>query len=288
MLTNFPNGVSSYGVPLLGSGIPMTFGTYYFVDADNGSDANDGLSKETALKTVAAAYAKTVTNHDDVIVLSSNAGHTISSMLTVSKNRVHFVGAGAPGRKYGQRARLSMGTTTAVTDVGMIKVTGIGCSFTNIKFSSTNALTQSIYTVIEGGEYTIYQNCEFYKGSHLNVTTASELVANGDSTQYINCTFGSLADAVSGNIIRSAVRLTKEIAGTGKVARDNYFENCLFWKRAGGTTTAFVYSAADADVERLVHFIGLVSDGGVHSHINHLKGLLTAAQEFGLTENVLS
>ena len=26
--------------------------------------------------------------------------------------------------------------------------------------------------------------------------------------------------------------------------------------------------------------------GGVHSHINHLKGLLTAAQEFGLTENV--
>ena len=28
-----------------------------------------------------------------------------------------------------------------------------------------------------------------------------------------------------------------------------------------------------------VHFIGLVSNGGVHSHINHLKGLLTAAKE---------
>lgn len=33
-----------------------------------------------------------------------------------------------------------------------------------------------------------------------------------------------------------------------------------------------------------IHFMGLVSDGGVHSHINHLKGLLTAAQEFGITE----
>lgn len=33
-----------------------------------------------------------------------------------------------------------------------------------------------------------------------------------------------------------------------------------------------------------VHFMGLVSDGGVHSHINHLKGLLTAAQEFGISE----
>ena len=35
-----------------------------------------------------------------------------------------------------------------------------------------------------------------------------------------------------------------------------------------------------------IHFIGLVSNGGVHSHINHLKGLLTAAKNFGLNENV--
>ncbi|MEY4904854.1 MAG: hypothetical protein RLZZ292_2669 [Bacteroidota bacterium] len=34
-----------------------------------------------------------------------------------------------------------------------------------------------------------------------------------------------------------------------------------------------------------VHFIGLVSDGGVHSHINHLKALCDITQEVGL-ENV--
>tara|TARA_R110002096_G_scaffold436050_1_gene666126 strand:+ start:65737 stop:67257 length:1521 start_codon:yes stop_codon:yes gene_type:complete len=33
-----------------------------------------------------------------------------------------------------------------------------------------------------------------------------------------------------------------------------------------------------------VHFIGLLSDGGVHSHINHLKGLITAAEDLGLKE----
>lgn len=33
-----------------------------------------------------------------------------------------------------------------------------------------------------------------------------------------------------------------------------------------------------------VHFLGLLSDGGVHSHINHLKGLLSAANEFGVKE----
>jgi len=33
-----------------------------------------------------------------------------------------------------------------------------------------------------------------------------------------------------------------------------------------------------------VHFIGLVSDGGVHSHINHLKGLCSLASEQGLED----
>lgn len=33
-----------------------------------------------------------------------------------------------------------------------------------------------------------------------------------------------------------------------------------------------------------IHFMGLLSDGGVHSHIKHLKGLLSAAEKFGVKE----
>jgi 2,3-bisphosphoglycerate-independent phosphoglycerate mutase len=33
-----------------------------------------------------------------------------------------------------------------------------------------------------------------------------------------------------------------------------------------------------------VHFIGLVSDGGVHSHVNHVKGLCSIAKEAGLEQ----
>lgn len=33
-----------------------------------------------------------------------------------------------------------------------------------------------------------------------------------------------------------------------------------------------------------IHFMGLVSDGGVHSHIKHLKGLLSAAEDFGIRQ----
>ncbi|MDC7995887.1 2,3-bisphosphoglycerate-independent phosphoglycerate mutase [Altibacter sp. HG106] len=36
--------------------------------------------------------------------------------------------------------------------------------------------------------------------------------------------------------------------------------------------------------QKKIHFLGLVSDGGVHSHIDHLKGLLEAATDEGLHE----
>ena len=42
---------------------------------------------------------------------------------------------------------------------------------------------------------------------------------------------------------------------------------------------AFAYAKAN---DKKVHFIGLVSDGGVHAHINHLKSLCTAANVVGL------
>ncbi len=35
---------------------------------------------------------------------------------------------------------------------------------------------------------------------------------------------------------------------------------------------------------KAIHFLGLVSDGGVHSHINHLKGLTQAADDYGIEQ----
>jgi 2,3-bisphosphoglycerate-independent phosphoglycerate mutase len=42
---------------------------------------------------------------------------------------------------------------------------------------------------------------------------------------------------------------------------------------------AFQYAK---DRNKTVHFLGLVSDGGVHSHTSHLRGLIDATQDFGL------
>ena len=76
--------------------------------------------------------------------------------------------------------------------------------------------------------------------------------------------------------------------GAGRVVYQNLVklnmavENATLGKE-NVITKAFEYALIN---KKKVHFIGLVSDGGVHSHINHLKGLLTAAYEFGLTDNV--
>jgi len=38
---------------------------------------------------------------------------------------------------------------------------------------------------------------------------------------------------------------------------------------------------------KAVHLLGLVSDGGVHSHINHLKALCTICHDYGLTDTFI-
>ncbi|MGW8121747.1 2,3-bisphosphoglycerate-independent phosphoglycerate mutase [Roseivirga echinicomitans] len=45
--------------------------------------------------------------------------------------------------------------------------------------------------------------------------------------------------------------------------------------------SAFSYAKENS---KKIHFIGLLSDGGVHSHINHLKGLLSIAHEANLKD----
>ena len=76
--------------------------------------------------------------------------------------------------------------------------------------------------------------------------------------------------------------------GAGRVVYQNLVklniavENATLGKESV-ITAAFDYALKN---KKNIHFIGLLSDGGVHSHINHLKGLLTAAHENGLQDHV--
>lgn len=231
-------------------------GEVFYVIEDSDTDYGKMIQrygKKRVFSTVSGAYENMADNRNDICFLSANTSHALASMLTVSKNRVHFVGLGAGFRKYGQRTKLAMGITTAATDVFAVKNLGVGNSFTNIKFTNANTVAQNVACFGEGGEYTSFSNCEVYDSTNLDSDTHAEMVLNGDSTQFYNCTFGSLADAVSGDKVRPAILLTAGTVGAGKVSRDVLFDGCKFWKQAGGTTTAFVKGAA-TDVERVMEF----------------------------------
>jgi len=47
---------------------------------------------------------------------------------------------------------------------------------------------------------------------------------------------------------------------------------------------AFNYAKTN---NKAIHFLGLLSNGGVHSHINHLKGLIDAANDFGVKNSFI-
>lgn len=241
------------GIPLVGSGLPITPGNIYFVDYGNGSDGNKG-TLDKPFKTISKAYSQVTSNNNDVIALIGSSTHVLTEMLSVAKNRVHFIGVdGSGGRYYGQQAKVSLGVTTAATDIGTIQNTGVRNSFQNIKFINNNTVDEGIYCVVEAGEYALYDFCEFYKSTDLDVTGAAELAMNGDSAWIRNSTIGSNANAISGAVKRPCVILTKGIV-SGKVSRDVLFENVRMWRWAGNSANAFVWATTATDVERVMEF----------------------------------
>jgi len=256
-LTHFPNGVASFGVPVMGGGgIPATQGNVYFVDYGNGSDGYSVKSNtaQHAFKTIDKAYDLVTTNKNDVIVLVGNSTHVLTEMLDITKNRLSIIGLDGGDRYYGQNAKVSLGVTTAATDIGTIKNTGIRNVFRNIKFMNSNTVAQGIYCFVEGGEYTQMVNCEIYKDTDLDQTGAAELVCNGDSPFFYGCTIGSSANGISGAIIRANVLFTAGLAGSGKVTRDAWFENCILWRKSSNSANRFAYGANATDIERFCVF----------------------------------
>ncbi len=148
MTTNFPNGVTSFGVPVMGAGLPSTFGQVWFVDYRNGSDDNNGKSTDRAFKTLSKAYDKAVTNRNDVIAIDGDSTVAEDSMITWAKNRIHVVGLNGPAGHFGQGAKVQIGITTAATDIALLKVTGVRNTFSNVN-SSPTTLKQKVFTLLQ-------------------------------------------------------------------------------------------------------------------------------------------
>ncbi|GAA0873215.1 2,3-bisphosphoglycerate-independent phosphoglycerate mutase [Gangjinia marincola] len=87
---------------------------------------------------------------------------------------------------------------------------------------------------------------------------------------------GQMGNSEVGHMNLGAGRIVyQDLAKINKAVTENTLKDEHVLKKA------FAYAKEN---NRPVHFLGLLGDGGVHSHINHLKGLLTAAEDFGVSK----
>ena len=244
--TNFPDGITSLGMPVTGS-IPLVLGStgvgkIYFVDATNGSDGNSGLSPDKALATVSAAYTLAVSG--DTIALSTNAVHSLSSGLDVTKSRINFIGLDFGGRFVQQGARIQL--ATASTSAYVIKNTGVRNSFVNIKFIQAATAATALNVMQEGGEGTLWRNCSFIFGvaDNLDLTTAHEVLAGSDSATYVGCTFG--CDTLLTTAARSVFHIDQ--VTSGQEFKSNILKECYFIISSSSSTATFVRLDAVTDI----------------------------------------
>ena len=95
-LTNFPNGITSYGVPVLGSGGITTTGNFFFVDSVTGSNGNSGLDPDHPLATIDTAVGKCTASKGDIILAmpGHNESITAATSMVVDVAGVSIIGLG--------------------------------------------------------------------------------------------------------------------------------------------------------------------------------------------------
>jgi 2,3-bisphosphoglycerate-independent phosphoglycerate mutase len=101
----------------------------------------------------------------------------------------------------------------------------------------------------------------------------SRLQASGES---VGLPEGQMGNSEVGHMNLGAGRVVyQELGRINKSIKDNEL------KDTEALVNAFNYALAN---DKKLHFIGLLSDGGVHSHIDHLVGLCDAANNAGLSK----
>lgn len=243
-LTNFPNGIASFGIPVVPSGLPPG-GNVFFLDPAHGSDSYDGKSPERAFATLATAYTALTANQNDILFyIAGSSSLTLSATLTWSKNYTHFIGLAAPTHA-AQRTRIfQLSTLTAASP--LITVSASGCIFSNLYvFQGVDDATSLINVSVTGGRNYFY-NVHFAGGGHATqaIDGGASLkldTSNCEENLFERCTIGvDTIDAATGMV---------GLLMDGEAHR-NLFRNCVFRMRAGNAGAAFVEVADATGIDR--------------------------------------
>lgn len=257
-LTNFPNGISSFNVPVLGGlmGIPFT-GNWFFVDAVNGSDGNEG-DAENPFATLAYAYTQMRDGRNDVAVIvgdgTSAATQRLSEQLVWAKDAAHILGMTAPSG-VAQRARISTATGATANIANLVSVTASGCAFVNFSlFQGVGEAATAEQLWQDAGERNYYGNVAFggmgSANGAANSGSYSLQLYGGGERLFERCFFG--VDTQDRTVANTNVQLRKNASNVA-ATRDT-FRECMFAMRATQTTPTFIDVNQSGAIDRFTWF----------------------------------
>lgn len=209
-VTNFDNGISSYGIPVVGSGPILTTGDIWFVDS-TASRASDGATagKTPILPFASIDYAigrATANNGDHILVLPGHA-ETVSAIsgldFDVAGLTVVGIGDGA------DTPTVTVDTTsTAFVDIGVASITLI-----NLHFVANVANVSACIEVQAGADDFALRRCRFTEtSSSLNFLRCVQVATSTVNKMIIDgCTFmtdGTNNSAITMAVATDGVRIT--------------------------------------------------------------------------------
>lgn len=160
VITNFPDGVSSFGIPLLGGGslptaVPLTTGKYIWLCSLGGiGGIGNGADPSQPVATLANALLQATASKGDVIIAMQGHVETISDATTtnLSKKGVSLVGLGSG------TSRPTF--TLAVANTAAIAVSADDCLVSNCLFVANFLSIASCFLLTTSKGFTV-SNCEF-------------------------------------------------------------------------------------------------------------------------------
>ena len=169
-LTNFPNGISSFGVPVLPDNGIVTTGSVFFVHSVTGSNGNKGNSKDKPLATIDYAIGKCTAGKGDVIYVMAGHSEDPTTSITADVEGISIVGLGngksRPTITFGHLAATLAITAANVTvknlifDLGTVAAT-VTCPITITADAAC----------VEGCETVVHATSQFT--SHITATDAA-------------------------------------------------------------------------------------------------------------------
>jgi hypothetical protein len=186
-LTAYPNGVSSFGIPLVGTGNGRTgggtmWGTNYFVDVNNGSNGNDGDSPDQAWNTLTYAFSR-MTALDEknatVFVAPGDYSGNYTSPLNGDAPFVSLIGVQATNIGFGPWSAGTAGNPIIAMRARGWRISGF--EFDGVSNDASITLTTS---GTSNSNYTQIDNCLFTGGIY-----GIEWVGAPTYTMIYNCLF---------------------------------------------------------------------------------------------------